>query len=420
MLSFFKSKALGLIDTINDRIEPYEEFTRPLSLPPGESLTVDRLEQLRQYYEKDLQPFTSDDGALYTEVLPTDMGDLCIWQGIYAAYRSLAAAADPTSLRMAAEEKASRGLILYTSPRIVRGVSASPAPSHYLTDPTWQHFYYTQDGRLKREDASLDSFVGWLFGTACYLKFGKPSDAFKEHVASFARQFEKDGFRLLNRDGKMTLYGDCRPGILQGPVRTLAAVTCMRLGDLCGYRNDTWSTLAKRYEKEFERTATHFGWKRAWYNDHLAMLTNLSYALATEDGMPGRAGTLQGLKNLKYKHRKTGNAFLTYASALVGVVPTAQEQETATQVLLEFGGQAQPHNGKAQVPISNSTDSSVKKVKWGNALVAVQPLPAWQRPPADVFWQRSPYGLDGGGDARQYSGIDFLIAYWAKRVFEQG
>jgi hypothetical protein len=115
--------------------------------------------------------------------------------------------------------------------------------------------------------------------------------------------------------------------------------------------------------------------------------------------------------NLLKKHTKAGNAFLIFMTyRLTPGLISYDQLQTARKVLLEFTTTGVP-NGKSASTVKNEDYPSIV---YGGERVAVQPVPAWRRPPSDFFWQRSPYSLEGS-EAHGYSGLDYLISYAAMR-----
>lgn len=408
------------MDFLNPLFEPWESFTRGPILPPGENASnpEQRLKDLALKWDLDLVRFTSDNQALFVQALPCDLGDTCIWQGLYTAYRVLAWRQNPTAGTQVSMEAAIRGLTKYiVAPEniLVRGVAPTrDVGTMYTQDPNWKQYYFTRGDYLYREDASLDSLLGFLFGAAVAIKYASSNastQALKQTVVAFATKFKANGYKIVHRDGSPTVYGNCSPGFLQAPVRNLTATLVLKLAD-----DKDWLNLEKQFGPEFKTTETHFFSNHGWYNDNLAVLATLAYLLTAKDSDPGFHPAYDGLSLLLEKSHKLGNSFLTFMAALVPITPTVTEQKQADTILLEFRLNGTP-NGKAKSKVVNSTRTDIKIVTWGKQKVTTQPLPVWQRPPCDVIWQRSPFTLDGGPDSCEYSGLDFLVAYTARQVF---
>jgi len=422
-----KNWLLKTIDRINAISDPYAPFTRSLELPPGETmLSVEhRLEELRLHYEAQLERdgMLQYGNRLFIQEKWNDMGDLCIWQGVYAAYRVLVCRARPTDgMAQFNRIRALEGLMAYTQPHLVRGVAYhAHSADTYKTDQKWKKYYFNQGDYYIREDASLDSFAGWLFGMACAVKYGDPKDsAIRKTIIDYGNQLDKDGYSLRNRDGLETEHGNLRVGIFQGPIRNLATATLYRLVEAAGRPNESWRKIARNLGDDFKQTETHFLHKRGWHNDHMAMLIGLAYVMLCEEHDPGRQEAVEGLERLLGKHRRMGNAFLTHGARMVGIKVPDRDIEIADQVLLEFSLSMKHPNGKIPIEQINSTRPNIQTARQDGKTISRTPLPPWTRPAQDYYWQRKPFDLDGfqgrGAPEKVYSGLDFLSAFACRAV----
>jgi len=425
MLIRFKSAALSFIDWINSKSDPYVDFKRPIELPPGTSIMgtkEGRLSELDSHYERQMAVVghVRHGGRLFLHETPNDMGDLCIFQGIYTGTKVLEAAVYPTSEKIAARDRAVEGLRLYTQPHLVRGVSVMGASREfYIDDPTWDKFYFERNGYWIREDASVDSFSGWLFGMACAIKYGDPNDVkVRENIIAYGNLLGDDGYVLRNRDRRVTRYGKIKPGIFQAPSINLAMAGFYRMTEAAGQPNDRWKIIAKKYCKDFAKTETHWLGKRKWHNDHMAILFGLTYMMVSEDGDPGREEARAGLERLIKKNEKMGNAFLIHAARMVGISVPLRQIEIADQVLSEFSLSTTPPNGKMPVERINSGD--IETVEYGNEKIARTPLPIWKRPAHEHFWQRNPFSVDDyighRSPHKTFNGFDFRVAYACRHL----
>jgi hypothetical protein len=260
------------------------------------------------------------------------------------------------------------------------------------------------------------------------LKYISPADdmmpTIKKTISSFAAQILADGNRMCNRDGTPTKYGDLRPGMIQGPVRNLALALIYRLWYVASNTQqayDLWKNIAKKYGKEFDKTETHFLWKHAYYNDHLAFLANTCYALLVGPEEDGGKEVREGLKRLLYKTRKYDCPYFHYLAHLVKVESPYLNLTKADSLLAEWRIAPQHPNGKTCLETINSTDPSIKTVKIDGQLRAASPLPIWKRPSQDFFWQRGPFDLDGfigykNEECYQHNGLDFLVSYYLRQI----
>ncbi len=412
MIYSLKSKLLGLVDRVNARVDPFEPLTRPLDLPVGEQDSPDRLERLAEYYESDLRKYTFDRGTFYTHMVPNDLGDMCIWQGVYAAMCARREqAAGPDASHRSATEKAVFGLMLFVNDRLVRGVIPHEYVGQgkpFVIDTSKPDQYWHDGDLLFKDDASLDSLAGWLYGVATAISLDMTTQEQRNAIARYCQQFIKDRYRLRNRDNSPTRFGDCRPGFFQAPVRTLATVTILRMGELLTGSDFGWRKMARRFSAEFARTETHVPGRVDWENANLAVLINSAYAMVAPEAAPGGREARDGLRNLLRKERAWGNAFLVNQCRALGIEVPAEQLRVADKILREFP--LGPGNPKIPAVVKGEGPS----IKVSGERCARQALPPWRRPPADFVWQRNPFVLDGGTEAR-YNGLDLLIAYYLVR-----
>lgn len=409
LLSVLKATVLKAADGFNATVGGPQPFTRRAIPDPSGHFVDDmtRRDYIAAQAEAELERFVRD-GVFFAE-LPNSLGDAAIWQGVYTAMTAMRWAARPSVGSQQAMLAAATALSRFFYPTgpgvsvLVRGaVPQALEGSFFSVDPNNGAHYFT-DGYLGpvyayRDDASLDSLLGVMFGAAIVARFGDaPSRAvLAGPLTRFAAGFKAAGYRLTNRDGSPTRYGDCSPGFAQAPVRVLAAALPSLLAG-----TDDWRAIAATFAPEFATTDTQIPGKISYVNAHLAMLANLTWiAAAPQRGSrpaPGTVEAADGLRKLLEKYSDTGNAFLVHAAARLGVIPTQSQKDKADKTLIEFPLGAKPAAG---------LNSSVAP--------SLQPVPVWQRPPADVIWQRSPYPYSGS-ETLAYNRMDYLLAHYFQR-----
>jgi hypothetical protein len=409
ILSWLKSAALAGVNGIDGLLGGPQPFTRAAIPDPAGTFPDDmaRRDAIAAAAEAELAGFVRD--GVFVQAIPNDLGDCCIWQGVYTAMATMRWAAKPGPDTQAAMLAAATALSRYfyaTGPGtsiICRGAmpvslegDLSGGLFHLDQTNAAQYWTDTIDGVVYafREQASLDSMLGALFGAAVVNRFGDaPSRAvLAGPLGRFTFGFTQAGYRITNRDGSVTQYGDCAPGFFQAPVRVLAAA----LPSLVAGSND-WGQLARAYAPEFGTTDTQAPGKISWVNAHLAMLANLTYVCAAPAGALGSGQAADGVRSLLSKYEDAGNSFLVYAAARLGVTPRQSAKDKADKVLIEF-----PLGPKPKAGLNSS------------AAPAMQPVPVWQRPPADYIFQRSPYPYSGS-DPAAYTRLDYLIAHYFSR-----
>ena len=398
ILSTLKSSLLAGADGFNALVGGPQPFTRQALLDPSGHFVDDmtRRDYIAAAAEDELVKHFVRDGVFFAQT-PNDLGDTAIWQGVYTAMTAMRHRARPTKETWAEQMYAARALARYLhGGRLARGaVPVELEGVMFHRDPT--KVYYDEDGVVYREDASLDSLLGVMFGAAIVRRFGDGAAqaVLAGPLEAFAARFEADGFRLTNRDGSPTTYGDCRPGFFQAPVRILAAALPSILGD--GPVAPAWRKIAKTYGREFATTDTQVPGRISYVNAHLAILANIAFVAAAPSGAPGVEAARAGLYRLVDKYADAGNSLVVFGSLALGLFLSVDARDKASKTLSEFPLGAKPKTG---------LNSSVAP--------ALQPVPVWQRPPADVIWQRSPYPYSGHEEA-EYCRMDYLLAHYFQR-----
>ncbi len=407
LLSLLKSTVLSGADAFNAAVGGPSKFTRAAIPDPSKTFPdhMSRRDAIACESEEELESFVS--GGCFFAQSPNDLGDAAIWQGVYTAMTAMRWSVRPNPITQAKMLAAATALSRYFYPTrpgesiLVRGaVPITLEHTFFHIDHNNASHYFT-DGYLGpvyafREDASLDSLLGVMFGAAIIQRFGDSASraVLAPALRSFALGFYVGaGCRLLNRDGSPTRYGDCSPGLIQAPVRTLAAA----LPGLFLGRSSYWEDIARAHGPEFATTDTQIPGKISYVNAHLAILANLTFVAAAPAGAPGLEHARAGVRRLLDKYSDSGNAFLIHAAARLGVKPTQSQLDKADKILLEFPIGPKPKAG---------LNSSIAP--------ALQPVPVWQRPPADVIWQRSPYPYSGS-ESHDYNRLDYLLAHYFQR-----
>jgi hypothetical protein len=395
MLSALKSTVLVGADAFNALVGGPSPFTRQVNPDPSGHFVDDmtRRNYIAAQAEAELAAFVRD--GVFLAELPNSLGDAAIWQGVYLAMTAMRFSVSGTiparvALHQAAAAMAAylRRGVLYRGavPKDLPGVSMDPSKA-----------YFTEDGLLLRDDASLDSMLGIMFGAAFVQRFGdaEARGLLAAPLEEFSDRFAADGFRLVRRDGTPTTYGDCRPGFFQAPVRTLAAALPCLLAE--GPMGACWRGIAKAYGAEFATTDTQVPGRISYVNAHLAALANMAYVCAAPSGAPGLEEAREGLRRLVAKYADAGNSFIVYGAAALGLPLTTSARDKAAKVLSEFPLGSKPKAGL------NSSEAP-----------ALQPVPVWQRPPSDYIFQRSPYPYRGS-ETLAYSRLDYLLAHYLSR-----
>ncbi|TBR24861.1 hypothetical protein EPO15_03270, partial [bacterium] len=179
--------------------------------------------------ERDLDAvFTTGGGRLYLmDTAPSQVGDVCLWQGVFAAEAALRAALDGTAASRARTAAALEGLAALTS----RGHPLARAfyPADLPIEPPGR--WYGRDASYQwKEDASVDSLAGWVFGLATV---GELSPELRPRVdrlaVGFASALRGGGYILRNSDGTPTRFGKVGGALLNSPTGVLSTMTVLRM-----------------------------------------------------------------------------------------------------------------------------------------------------------------------------------------------
>lgn len=381
-LSFLKSSVLSLFDKIP---VPFNRPASPDPAGPG-------IFELEASAEIELRDFVRD--GCYVQHKPpelSDLGDACIWQGVYAAMCVHRWRVKKSDFSKALLIEASEALAKYVRNGVLhRGAMPTALQGVLFNKDKTKVYLDDSDGYTYRDDASLDSLLGFCYGAATIMKLGCPEAASTIFNAckSLTVRFTADNYKLVNRDGSPTKYGNCTPGFFQAPVRTMAACLPSLIAGAA-----EWRDIARKYAPEFSTTDTQIPGKMSWINAHLAILASLTYVMVTGEKDNGHAQACRGVEKLLDKYSDAGNAFLIFGAQSSGQKISRDERRAAELVLSEF-----PFKAKTAWPVMPKNE---------------QPTPVWLRPRMDIVWQRNPYE-QGGGDHPDIAlnKMDFLLAHY--------
>ena len=416
-------------DAFHISLDPALEFTRAPERADGRPLGEQAAEM-----EGDLDSvFTVMDGRLFLiETAPVQVGDVCLWQGVFAAEAALRAALSGKEADALRAGKALEGLALLASRG--RPIARSVYPAQIVTEPGGERFY--SDGGWKwKEDASIDSMAGWVFGVLMVRELVpglRPrADAL---LVSFARTLKSGGYRLRNSDGSLTRFNRVGGGLVNSPPGVLASLAVLKgaaradPGGPWGEEHERW--VAEGQDRWGAYASGPLLWKNKTTNHNIAFLA-LASALLTEDDPARQTVYARGMVRLHRLVERMGNSFWTYLALWslerAGFGAPERDREVAAWMsrrglhlarakvaMLEWDYPA----CKVKREVVNSTRADLPIFRWPlfGSRSLPQPLPLWQRPPADFVWQRSAYSMDdwvgySADPPQRFSPLDFLTAY---------
>ncbi|MFA5138126.1 MAG: hypothetical protein WC728_02750 [Elusimicrobiota bacterium] len=416
-------------DAVHADLEPHLFLTReaqPKDLRP--------LAEQARAMEDDLdETFTVEGGRLFLIGMPPiPLGDVCLWQGVFAAEAGLRWSLESTPANLRRARRALEGLELLMSRG--RPIARAVYPVGLETEPPGA--WYGRDGRWQwKEDASVDSAAGWVFGVVVLRETVAPlrrkADAM---LIRYSRSLREAGYRLRNSDGSLTRFNRVGGAFINSPVGMLSTMAALRAAARAD-PSGPWSIDHGRFVSQGQdRWGAYGSGPLLWYNkttNHNIAFLALSAALLTEDAPERKAVYARGVVRLGRVTRKMGDSFWIYlahwALARSGMGDPADEKSVAA-----FIAEAEDDFRLAAIPMREWDYPACKVVRetlnsrrsdlrtrlwplWGPRTLS-QPLPLWQRPPADFVWQRSAYALDDWQGYRRdppqrFSPLDFLMAY---------
>lgn len=420
-------------DRFAERFDPHEE-------PQGPPCRADLRPlkgQARQMWGDMLSRFVVRDGELILiSTPPVEVGDMCLWQGVYAAIVAIDARqrGDAASRRRA--ERAFEGLRLLASRG--RPLARSILPLSVVTERA-ARWGFRDDRWQWREDASVDSAAGWVFGCLVVIETvpSRRAEALRA-LRSFADQLIAGGLRLRNSDGRQTRFSSMGGALVNSPVGLLCSLAAFRTLERHG--------AGRRYGEAHDELAAQgqvpwaaYGsasvpWRNTTTNHNIAHLALVSAMLAEDDPQRWRVYA-RGLLRLQRLALKMGNSFWLYlaewafarrpelARTLEGDpayeayrAARGRRLHAARRSMAEWSYPAQ----KVKRRTRNSQRLGLSLLRSPIGTLSRRPLPVHERPPADFVWQRSPYSLDGWqdveGTAQEYMPLDFLAAYTLGRA----
>jgi len=408
--------AFGLTTTYV--FQPFEDFSRDARI-----LQDITLEQKVVIFEDDLlkNHLTSEDIFVYER--PINTGDMCIWNGVHVGYRAIRYGythdlEDLVKLKrfMFTLEKLQThpitGETILLRGRVKRADWNRNMPLGY------RNFYYN-DEWVWQEDASGDQFCGQVFGLAMAWKYG--DQEVKDFVGILARDLylytKTNGFHLKNSDGTQTKFSCQGPSVTSSPMSITSYLVLTKL-------------LALQYPNDLEVRDEYYTWAIKWNQIHVAahnvavFLWKMKYSGINQAHLMITAiteletnpkylkhyvyGLRRGWKLLK-DHGFSNWTYLMYKNCPKKI--TVKDLAIAKKTLDEFST-----DKKVATNIDLTTDTTIRHTKWDGPK-GVQPYPVWQRPAGDYIWQRNPYELIGGDAGNEYSGLDFLIAYYMGKLY---
>lgn len=423
IVDWVKCGAIAFGMVVTPPLQPYAKFTRAPDIRQQMPLYVKA-----KIFDYDiLHNHITSEGIFLPITNTTDIGDICIWNGVHVAYRAIryGATGDPNDLLMLKRFMFSLEL-LQTHPETGKTILLRARVPLKEYDGTYVGFreVYQNATLIWQEDASGDQFAGHVYGMAMAYRYG--DQEVRDYIGILARDLylwmKSNNYNLVNSNGKKTKYTAQGPSVCSSPMTITTYLVLTKILEL-QYPND--SEVGHEYHK----------WAITWNQIHVAshnvpaFLWFKKYS-GINQAMMGLHALLELEQNSRY-HKKyeqgtqrawrllaeDGDTYFTYiVKQYIPKIVNDRQLIKAKQVLYEFST-----NKKKAVEVDLRQDRSFRHVKWDGDK-SMQPYPVWKAPSKNYQWQRDPHDtidhLGAHQNCQRFTGLDFLIAYYMGREYK--
>lgn len=360
------------------------------------------------------------------------LADTPTYTGLFAATacaRADAEAGAPRAEALADADRALRGLELLMKVTgrpglLARGVTRAPPK----LDPEREHRWFGGAPGFEewawRGDVSLDQYANGLLPAlaACARYFPDRTRTLARDVAALLLETR---MLLLDPDGRRTTYGDLSPRSGWG-WNSIAKLTGYGVFALAAELDGDPRFAERRDElRDRDRVVASSGLTNVrilgitnFSNDLMAWnLYRALIPLARRTGDPALGDLLHGMQRAWKRVRQDRNAYFTIVHC--ELAPDACERdllEDARRTLLRFPLEKRrlaPAPELAEIP-----RALLPGRKWHRHARDLVPIEL--RPPDSMEWKASPYRVDAPTRPEsEYTGLDYLAAYWLYRGLER-
>jgi len=278
----------------------------------------------------------------------------------------------------------------------------------------------TRPGYFFRADVSKDQLAGYACGLGVALA-RLPDPAIRARVAKLAlplaEHLRSNDQRIVDVDGERTTHGNLSARIAGVPigVNALIALSVAKAGDAAS-GDDRFSRALD--ERGYLRAARAAHWRAPGNTKRVN--ENMSYvsllALLLLESAPERRGVLREAETRLWDAvRGERNAFFAGVHTLAGGDAAARAEAQAA--LAEF-----PER-KQELPVDLTRPGfDFERSLWKSSKGlprAKEPVPLYLRPAGSNLWVSDPRALVGSlrdTGQTEYSGVDYLLAYWLARA----
>jgi len=366
------------------------------------------------------------DGVIRYRVIASqargDYGDLPdgpFFAGLYLASQALrlAASGDPVARGEVLKTLDGMALLMDVTGRpglLARWVARAPNPNRSV----WQASS-TRPGYFWRGDVSKDQLAGY----ACGLGVARallPEPEIQRRVAKLAvplaEHLRRNQRRILDWDGERTTHGDLRAHIALFPVgvNALIALAVAKAAGAAGGEDPFSAELdADGFLRAARWANLHPPGKTNRVNQNMGYVSLLALLLLEQ--AEGRSAALRAAEARLWEGvRGENNGFFAAVHGLASGDESARRE--AATALAEFPAQ------KRDLPVDLTRPGfDFDRRWWKNSKGlprATTPVPLYLRRASSNLWVDDPRLLAaslGGTGQTEYSGIDYLLAYWLAR-----
>jgi hypothetical protein len=349
-----------------------------------------------------------------------DLPDGPFFAGLYLASQALRLAATGEPAARAQVSRTLDGMALLQDVTgepglLARWVAREPPESRSEWRPS-----ATRPGYVWRGDVSKDQLAGYACGLGVAFAL-LPDPELRARVGALAvplaERLRRDGLRIVDADGERTTHGDLRGHVALFPVGVNALIALSVAKVAAAASGDDAFSAALDADGHLGAAGTAH-WRPPGYakrvNDNMAYVSLL--ALLLLETAPERNAALREAEARLWSGvAGERNAFFAGVHALASGDPAARAELRAA--LAEF-----PER-KRELPVDLTRPGFGFEARWWKNSKghprATEPIPLYLRPSGSNLWVSDPYALVGSlRDAGQteYSGVDYLLAYWLARA----
>lgn len=318
-------------------------------------------------------------------------------------------------LRFLMDVTGERGLLARS---VRRGVPVQePSSSHRR--------WYRGSGRFSgwqwRGDVSVDQYANGLLTAAAECRFAFPERA-RRLVVDAAEHLLANDLRLVDPDGRRTRYGDLswRSGAGFNSIAQLTAYGIFSLAaalDPDPRFGEMRDRLRDRYRVPARARTTNLRVAGITNHSNDLMAWNLYRALvplARSGHDPALADLRHGVVRAWLRVRHDGNAY--FAAVHCRVDPTRCDPSSLAEGVALLQRFPLDKRKRALPPeLATIPRALLPGRKWKR--LAREPVPMELRPASSLEWKSSPYRVTGGTAIEtEYTGVDYLAAYWLYRA----